>query len=214
MGPAILSLVERLSPLSTWCVWKVVLSREVCPLSECPNSLYKCMMFREGASAAAAGSEMDSDLPVEYLRSSLAQESQVPSSTPSGGGGGGSEQQLQEEDDLQLAIAMSLNEQENKAKKTSSSASVGHRHHAPSSASSRSDTPSAPPPAPSTLYASIMHDTGPEPSSVSYAQEPLPPQQPPPPPPEPSADPVSLMTLYQKHLHDFKFLFLACSVPR
>lgn len=49
-----------------------------------------------------------SDLPEEYLRSSLAKEPQVPAT------GRTDEMKMQEEDDLQLAIAMSLNEQDNK----------------------------------------------------------------------------------------------------
>lgn len=54
------------------------------------------------------GSGGSSDLPEEYLRSSLAKEPQVPST------GRSEEMKMQEEDDLQLAIAMSLNEQDNK----------------------------------------------------------------------------------------------------
>jgi len=97
---------------------------------------------------------MDNDLPVEYLRSSLAQESQTPPSAgTSSSGQGTAEQQMQEEDDLQLAIAMSLNEQENKTKKVSHAPTSHHAHSSP-----RSATPSAPPPAPTTLYASIAHD--------------------------------------------------------
>ena len=152
---------------------------------------------------------MDSDLPPEYLRSSLAQESQVPSSSPTPGGGAGSEQQLQEEDDLQLAIAMSLNEQENKSKK---SPSVSTRHHNPSTP--RSATPSAPPPAPSTLYASILHDTPTNPSYsggggvMSSTQQPPQQQQ-----PEHSQDPVSLRTLYPLCVDPLPIFISACQVP-
>ena len=60
----------------------------------------------KGGSGEASGGS--SDLPEEYLRSSLAKESQT---APSSGKEG---RKLQEEDDLQLAIAMSLNEQDNK----------------------------------------------------------------------------------------------------
>ena len=59
----------------------------------------------KGGGESAGGS---GDLPEEYLRSSLAKESQVPS------GGHSEEIKMREEDDLQLAIAMSLNEQDNK----------------------------------------------------------------------------------------------------
>lgn len=112
---------------------------------------------RRGAmeSAAESGS---SDLPLEYLQSSLAQEPQQPSSSQN------SELQMMEDDDLQLAIAMSLNEQENKqkAKTTSPPAARGPSPTPPP----QSTTPSAPPPSSNnTLYATIMHD--PAPSAVS-----------------------------------------------
>lgn len=55
----------------------------------------------------------NSNLPEEYLRSSLAKEPQVPAT------GHTEEMKMQEEDDLQLAIAMSLNEQDNKVQSTS-----------------------------------------------------------------------------------------------
>lgn len=56
-------------------------------------------------------------LPEEYLRSSLAKESQVPQAPTE-------EMKMKEEDDLQLAIAMSLNEQDNKVSLLSLSPSL------------------------------------------------------------------------------------------
>ena len=121
----------------------------------CCHGMYMFWYFiRGGSEGSTAAADMDADLPVEYLRSSLAQESQVPSSVPSGGGG--NSEQEQEEDDLQLAIAMSLNEQENKPKK---SLHAPVSHHVPSpTPPPTSATPSAPPPAQSTLYSTIIHD--------------------------------------------------------
>ena len=97
-----------------------------------------------GKDAAKKDDDNSSDLPLEYLQSSLAHESQVhthnsythtygcdllsslfsfsfsdlsspsPSHIPQAPPASDPNVQLQEEDDLQLAIAMSLNEQENK----------------------------------------------------------------------------------------------------
>ena len=60
----------------------------------------------EGGGASSGGG---GNLPEEYLRSSLAKESQSPPGTSEG-------TKMKEEDDLQLAIAMSLNEQDNKVR--------------------------------------------------------------------------------------------------
>lgn len=59
-----------------------------------------------GAAAAAASSRSDSELPAEYLASSLAQQSQAPPRK--------SEQELKEEEELQLALALSQSEAEQK----------------------------------------------------------------------------------------------------
>jgi hypothetical protein len=122
------------------------------------NTLHS-LPTRSGALESAA----DSDLPPEYLQSSLAQESQQPSS--SANTAQGSELQMKEDDDLQLAIAMSLNEQENKqkTKKSSSSAAASSmaRGPSPTPPPPHSAAPSAPPPSSSTLYATIMHDPTP-----------------------------------------------------
>lgn len=119
----------------------------------------------KGAKEATGGS---SDLPEEYLRSSLAKEPQVPS------GGHSEDIKMQEEDDLQLAIAMSLNEQDNKVlyscvinssyirgvcaspiqKKTSSSSKSEPSPAPPPS----STAPSAPPPSTPSLYSSIAQE--------------------------------------------------------
>ena len=100
-------------------------------------------------SNATPSSSSSSDLPPEYLRSSLAQESQTVPPTAS------REVQIQEEDDIQIAIAMSLNEAENKDKQPPK--------RAPSpSISISSTTPSAPPPPASTLYATIAHQPTPD----------------------------------------------------
>lgn len=114
-----------------------------------------------GALESAADSS-SSDLPVEYLQSSLAQESQQPST------GQDAELQMKEDDDLQLAIAMSLNEQENKqkAKKSTSSVAASVVRGSSPTPPPQSTAPSAPPPSSSTLYATIMHDPTP---SVSDA---------------------------------------------
>ncbi len=95
--------------------------------------------------SSPAPSSSNSDLPPEYLNSTLAREAQTTAPAVSGN------TQIQEDDDLQIAIAMSLNEAENKDKpppKRASSPSV----------SISSTTPSAPPPPASTLYASIVHN--------------------------------------------------------
>ena len=109
------------------------------------HTLMLCWCVSRSASSKDAGKKDDddtSDLPLEYLQSSLAHESQVHTHThthtqPSINGcdllsfsvlllslsppytcqappASNPNLQLQEEDDLQLAIAMSLNEQENK----------------------------------------------------------------------------------------------------
>ena len=116
-----------------------------------------------GALESAADTN-NSDLPLEYLQSSLAQESQQPSSTSQN-----SELQMKEEDDLQLALAMSLNEQENKqkAKKSSSSAASSTARGPSPTPPPQSTAPSAPPPSSSTLYATIMHDPTPSVSKSS-----------------------------------------------
>lgn len=58
--------------------------------------------------ASAKARSAESDLPVEYLTSSLAQQNQVPARR--------TEQELQEEEELQLALALSQSEAENKTK--------------------------------------------------------------------------------------------------
>ena len=76
--------------------------KAVAPDSASSSSTSDPKTKSEGASGASGG-----NLPEEYLRSSLAKETQVPAA-PS------DNMKMKEEDDLQLAIAMSLNEQDNK----------------------------------------------------------------------------------------------------
>ena len=126
-----------------------------------------------GGGGGGGGGEGSSDLPEEYLRSSLAKESQVAPSSRT------EERKLQEEDDLQLAIAMSLNEQDNKVctciylslsimfvlfqkKTTSSSKRVSSPAPPPTSTA-----PSAPPPSTPSLYSSIAQEAA---NTVSRSQ--------------------------------------------
>eukprot|EP00117_Sycon_ciliatum_P030467 scpid58309/ scgid5913/ Hepatocyte growth factor-regulated tyrosine kinase substrate; Hrs; Protein pp110 len=98
------------------------------PVRVCDTCYSQLDGSREGPSPPSSGDASrpatnDGDLPLEYLQSNLAKESQAPPTTNPH-----RERELQEEEELQIAMAMSLNEEENKKKKASkpkSSASSG-----------------------------------------------------------------------------------------
>ncbi|CAI7990509.1 Hepatocyte growth factor-regulated tyrosine kinase substrate [Geodia barretti] len=119
--------------------------KAVAPDSASSSSTSDPKTKSEGASGASGG-----NLPEEYLRSSLAKETQVPAA-PS------DNMKMKEEDDLQLAIAMSLNEQDNKKKSSSSSSSSSKTQSSPASPPT-STAPSAPPPSTPSLYSSIAQE--------------------------------------------------------
>lgn len=104
-----------------------------------------------GGAAGGGGGGKNSELPVEYLRSSLAKESQAPK-------GPTEDMKMKEEDDLQLAIAMSLNEQDNKKKSSSSSSSSSKSESSSARQPPTSAAPSAPPPSTPSLYSSIAQE--------------------------------------------------------
>ncbi|KAL0123855.1 hypothetical protein PUN28_006001 [Cardiocondyla obscurior] len=114
-----------------------------------------CEACYEQVNKPSATQTKDSDLPAEYLKSTLAQQQQVPTRK--------TEDELREEEELNLAIALSQSEAEQKEKEKKRASSVLKSNPTPISRTTYS-----PPPSPGPSPSQIQEDDEIEPELAKY----------------------------------------------